>query len=60
MDNLTATMLTALEQAAISGLCCEGQLEIGIQEARERRPDLSDAALLELAKKVYGRSRHDA
>ena len=29
-----------------------GQLEIGVQEARKRRPGLSDDALLELAKTV--------
>ena len=35
----------------------EGQLEIGVQETCKRRPDLSDDALLELAKEVHGLSR---
>jgi hypothetical protein len=50
-------MLEAMEQAAMSGLCCEGQLEIAVQEARKVRPDLSNDELLELAKEVYGLSR---
>lgn len=53
VDDLTATMLEAMEQAAISGLCREGQLEIAAQEARKVRRDLSGEELLELAKKVY-------
>ena len=36
----------------ISGLRREGQLEIGVQQARKRRPDLSDE-LLALAKTVH-------
>lgn len=39
-------VLRAIEQAAVSGLCRDGQLEIGVQEARERRPELDDDALL--------------
>jgi len=50
MDDLTAILLEAMEQAAISGLCREGQLEIAVQEARKVRPDLGDDELLELAK----------
>ncbi len=46
-----------MEQAAMSGLCREGQLEIAVQEARKVRPDLSDDELLELAKTVHGLSR---
>ncbi len=45
--------LAAIAQASISNLRCERQLEISIQEARKRRPDLSDDALLELAKTVH-------
>ena len=41
----------------MSGLCREGQLEIGVQEARKRRPDVSDDALLELAKEIHKLSR---
>ncbi len=57
MDYLTAAILEAMEQAAMSGLCREGQLEIAVQEARKVRPDLSDDELLELAKSVHGLSR---
>ncbi len=38
----------------LSGLCVEGQLEIGAQEPRKLQPDLSDDALLGLAKTVQG------
>ena len=58
MDDLTAILLEAMEQAAISGLCREGQLEIAVQEARKVRPDLSDDELLELAKTVHEFSRN--
>jgi hypothetical protein len=48
LDELTARVIAAIEQAGISGLCREGQLEIGAQAAREIRPDLSPAELLAL------------
>ena len=57
MNHLTAVILEAMKQAAMSGLCREGQLEIAVQEARKVRPDLSDDELLELAKTVHGLSR---
>ena len=57
MNHLTAVILEAMEQAAMSGLCRDGQLEIAVQEARKVRPDLSDDELLELAKTVHGLSR---
>ena len=53
MDVLTAALRDALETAAISGLCRDGQLEIAVQEARKLRPDLGDDELYELAKEVY-------
>ena len=53
-DSLTAALREAMERAAISGLCREGQLELAVQEARKERPDLSDDELLELAKAEYG------
>ena len=56
MKRLTAAMVEAMEQAAMSGLCREGQLEIAVQEARKIRPDLSDDELLELAKAAHGLS----
>lgn len=42
-----------MEQAAISGLCREGQLEIGAQRARELRPDLDPAELLALVTEIH-------
>ena len=57
MNHLTAVILEAMEQAAMSGLCREGQLEIAVQEARKVRPDLRDDELLELAKAVHGLSK---
>ena len=36
----------------------EGQLEIGVQEARKRQPDLSDDALLELVREVHEQNRN--
>ncbi|TDJ70457.1 MAG: hypothetical protein E2O38_11260 [Proteobacteria bacterium] len=56
MDSLAATILAVIEQAAISGLYRKEQLQIGVQEARKLRPDLSDDALFELAKTVHGLS----
>jgi hypothetical protein len=57
MNRLTAVILEAMEQAAMSGLCRDGQLEIAVQEARKVRPDLSDDELLELAKAAHERPR---
>ncbi len=50
MDSLTATILAVMTQTAISGLYRKEQLKIGVQEAHKRRPDLSDDALLGLAR----------
>ena len=49
MDDLTSIILEALEQAVMSGLCREGQLELAVQEAKKMRPDCSDFELLALA-----------
>jgi len=48
LDELTAKVIDAMEQAGISGLCREGQLEIAVQAARELHLDLSPAQLLAL------------
>ncbi len=45
MDALAAAIRTAMEQAAISGLCREGQLEMAAQAVRQLAPDLTDAEL---------------
>ena len=50
MDSLAATILAVIEQAAISGLYRKEQLQIGVQKAHTRKPDLSDDALLGLAR----------
>lgn len=47
MSELRTVVLRAIEQAAISGLCRDGLLEIGVQEARKLRPEVDDDALLE-------------
>ena len=53
MDKLIASMRSEMEQAAILGLCREGQLEIAVQEARLLRPDFSVEQLLLLAENIY-------
>ena len=60
MGELTASVLAAMEQAAISGLCREGQLEIAVQTARDLRPELDSAELLALVTAIYqDQSRDD-
>lgn len=56
MDSNTATILEAMEQAAMSGLCRDGQLEIGMQVARNLYPEMSEAELLAIAEAVYKRT----
>ena len=56
MNSFALNNRTGSEADLMSGLCCERQLEIGAQEARKLRCDLSDDALLELAKTVHERS----
>jgi hypothetical protein len=56
MDNNSATILAAMEQAALSGLCRDGQLEIGVQTARNLYPEMSQEALLAIAEALYKRS----
>jgi len=53
MERLTEVILAVMEQAAISGLCRQGQLEIGVQQARKVLPDLSDEELVELVNELY-------
>ncbi|WP_428610442.1 hypothetical protein [Sedimenticola sp.] len=55
MDKKSATILEAMEQAAMSGLCRDGQLEIGMQTARTLYPKISEAELLSIAESVYKR-----
>lgn len=45
VDDLAAAIHAAMERAAISGLCREGQLELALQAARELRPDLGEDEL---------------
>lgn len=45
--------MDAMEQAAMSGLCRDGQLEIGQQTARSLYPELDEAALLAIAESIY-------
>lgn len=55
MNELTTTIREAMEDAAISGLCREGQLELAAQAVRRKYPDLSDEALVELIEAESGR-----
>jgi hypothetical protein len=41
-------ILEVVEAAGVAGLCLEGRLEIGLQEARRLRPELDDEALRRL------------
>ena len=53
MAKLTKILLDVMEQAAIAGLCRDGQIEMVIQEARKMSPDLDDRALSRLAETIY-------
>jgi len=53
MDAVVARVVAAFEQAAISGLCREGQLEIAAQTVRELRPDLNSRESLALAIEIH-------
>lgn len=50
---LANTIRVVMEQAGMAGLCREGQLEIGVQEARKVRPDLRDQELFALVSSEY-------
>ncbi len=39
MDEFPVAIVIAMDEAAISGLCRDGQLEIGVQAARKLRPN---------------------
>jgi hypothetical protein len=56
MDSRQHLILEAIEQAAMSGLCRDGQIEIGQQVARTLYPELSEEALLAIAESLYKRS----
>jgi len=50
---LTTSVVAAIEQAAISGLCRDGQLEIAVQTARELKPNLDSVELFALVTTIY-------
>ena len=54
MDDFTDTLTGVMEQAAISGLCRDGQMEIVIQEAHKIDPNICRDDLIELAERIYG------
>lgn len=56
MDDLISAIREAMEQAAILGLCRDGQLEIGAEEARKVSPELDDAELLRLVADLHDKS----
>jgi hypothetical protein len=53
VNELYTRVVEAMRQAAISGLCREGQLEIGAQTARELEPELSNEDLLALVTEIH-------
>ncbi|MDH3353824.1 MAG: hypothetical protein OEL79_01265 [Chromatiales bacterium] len=53
MDEFTKFLLSTMEQAAISGLCHDGQVEIVVQNARKLRPNLDRNELFQLAEEIY-------
>ncbi|MCP5366636.1 MAG: hypothetical protein H6907_01610 [Hyphomicrobiales bacterium] len=59
-DDLDGLLATAMERAAMAGLCRDGQLEIAVQEGRAARPDLADDALWRRARAVYAANRDPA
>lgn len=50
---MVSRVVAAFEEAAISGLCREGQLEIAAQTIRELRPDLDSRESLALATEIH-------
>lgn len=60
MDSNSAQILDAMEQAAMSGLCRDGQLEIGVQAARALYPEMSEPELLAIAESLYKQSLDDS
>ena len=48
LDDVVRAIMESVEQAALSGLCYDGQFEIAVQTARRLCPDLSDAEVLNL------------
>jgi hypothetical protein len=48
-----------MEQAAIAGLCREGQIEIGAQAARALYPELDGVQRLVLAESLHDRRFSD-
>lgn len=59
MDPREAQIIDAMEQAAIAGLCREGQLEIGAQAARDLYPELEKPQRLALAESLHDRRLSD-
>ncbi len=55
MADLSAIICEAIERAAISGLCRDGQIEIATEAARKARPDMAEAELIELVELEAGR-----
>jgi hypothetical protein len=55
MDSRETQIIDAMEQAAIAGLCREGQIEIGAQAARALYPELDGSQRFALAESLYDR-----
>lgn len=59
MDPRETQIIDAMEQAAMAGLCREGQVEIGAQTARTLYPELDGAQRLGLAESLHDRRLSD-
>ena len=59
MDQREAQVIDAMEQAAMAGLCREGQVEIGAQTAQTLYPELDAAQRLALAEALHDRRLSD-
>ncbi len=59
MGEWTQTLLGVMEQAAISGLCRDGQLEMVMQEAHKIVPALGHEELFQLAETIYEMSQEE-
>ena len=55
MDDLSTIVVAAMAQAAMAGLCRDGQLEIGVQAAREAGSDLAPHELARWVEALHHR-----
>ena len=54
-DEILRRIFEAMEAAGVSGLCRDGRLEVGLQEARKLLPQLDEDALRRLVEEQEDR-----